>query len=375
MTDTVTQRKCPACKAPLLPHEATCPNCNASVKPAKRSGTRCRCRECGAKFRTESMPGTQVDCPKCGDPVKVPYPESFAMAASLASKESRPRKKLGPGWDVTWDGLDRLYFYGTIAGFTLLAWFTCVVVLAIVIFIPFVTGLFWTPYIFLVGLAAMIVRQALESDQDMRIWGAYIVLGILVSIPVLGLFVTLAVIPLGFFVLGIALIMSGVRLLKCLAIPAESHARPFIIGSVLLLLVGLGFFAAAAVQAALNITSMLDPAGVPYLEQLLLSGVLFIILANCLFALFLRLIPAFMEDAATSEAVTNYVMYVFGFAIAALVLTGLLHSGALVGEGIGMQQMGPNIARIIFLTLVGINVYLLLRSISASRDIIGHHLR
>ena len=369
-------RQCPDCKAPLLEHESTCPNCGRQVQAKKRKGHRCTCKECGKKFRAQdATPGSLVDCPMCGQPVKVPRPESIAVATSLASKQSRPRKKLGAGWDTTWEGLDRLYFYGLISGFTLLAWMTCIIVLPIFVFLPMIVRVPWAPYGILVGLSGLIVRHGLEDDEDMRVWGAFIGLGWLVSIPILGLFVALAVFLGGFGVLVIAMIMAGVRLLKCLAIPAESNARPFIISSVLLLLLGLLFFAGAGIQGVLNFRSLRNPTEIPYLEQLLLSGILLIILANCLFALFLRLIPAFLEDYSTSESITIYVIYVFAFAVVGLILTGLLHSGVLIGSGIGMEQMGPNIARIVFLTLVGINVYLLLKSISASRDIIGHHLR
>lgn len=371
------QRKCPSCQAPLLPHESKCPNCNARVKAVKRKGPRCTCDACGAKFRAEgALPGAWVDCPECAQQVQVPQSDRTIRAATqLASKKSRPRKKLVPGWDVTWDGLDRLYFHGSIAGLALVSWLTCAVVLALVVLMPILTGFLWMWYILLAGLGAFVMRYALETDQDLRLWGGFVALGVLVAIPIVGLLVALVVFLIGFMVLGITLIMAGIRLLKCLAIPADSHARPFIVGSVLLLLLGLGFFAAAFVQAALHITSLGDPTGVPYLEEMLLSGVLVIILANCLFALFLRLIPAVLEDPTTSEMVTNYVMFVFGFAVAALALTGLLHSGVLQGQGIGMEQMGPNVARIIFLTLVGIDVYMLLKSISASRDAIGYHLR
>jgi hypothetical protein len=371
------QRKCPSCQAPLLAHEARCPNCNAKVQPVKRKGPRCACDACGAKFRAEgALPGAWVDCPNCGQQVQAPRSDKTIRASTqLASKRSRPRKKLGPGWDVTWDGLDRLYFHGSLAGLALLGWLTCIVVLTFVVFLPIMTGFLWIWYMMLAGLGSFIMYYALHSDQDLRLWGAFVALGVLVAIPIAGVLVAAVVFLIGFLILCFTLLMAGIRLLKCLVIPAESHARPFIVGSVLLLLLGLGFFAGAFVQAALNITSLRDPAGIPYLEEILLSGVLMIILANCLFSLFLRLISAFMEDPAINETVTGYVIFVFGFAVIALILTGLLHSGVLQGEGIGMDQMGPNIARIIFLALVGIDVYLLLKSISASRDAIGYHLR
>ncbi len=188
------QLKCLNCKAPLLRHESICPNCNTKVKAQKRKGHRCTCKDCGTKFRAEgATPGSLVDCPKCGAEVKVPRPESIAVATTLASMESRPRKKLGAGWDTTYDGLDRLYFYGCISGFTLLAWTTCLVVGAMFVFIPMLVRAPWAPYVLLIGLSGLIIRHALEDDEDMRLWGAYIGLGWLVAIPLLGLFLTLAI--------------------------------------------------------------------------------------------------------------------------------------------------------------------------------------
>jgi hypothetical protein len=371
------QRSCPSCKAPLMPYESTCPNCKADVPVEKQKGPRCVCDACGRKFRAVSgaAMGSMVDCPECGQPVKVPWEDRTLVAsAGLESTKRRTRRRLGAGWDSIHDALDRVYFYGCVAGFVLIAWLTCAVVAAAMIFIPFVS-LPWTPYLVLAAISTFVVRRAIAEDEDLRLYLTFIALGWAVAVPVLGLFVLLAVFGLGFFALAGSSVMASIHLLKCLAVPAETRARPFIIGTIASLLLGVAFFAGGAVQGLRNIAGLMQPNDVPYLQEFLLSGILLTILGNCLFAVFLRLIPNVFGDQSTGEYVTNYLMFIFAFAVGALVLTWLIASGALVSEQRFSEQLGPSIAWIVFVTLASVNVAWLLKCVSAARDDIRPHFR
>ena len=361
-----------------MPYESTCPNCQAEVPVEKQKGPRCVCGECGRKFRAAvgAAMGSTVDCPECGQPVQVPWEDrTLAAPVRLESTKRRSRRRLGAGWDTIHDALDRVYFYGCVAGFVLIAWLTCAIVAAAVIFIPFVVRVPWAPYVVLASITGMALRRAWEEEEDLRIYGAYIALGWLVAVPVLGLLVLLPVFGLGFFALVGSSIMASIHLLKCLAVPAETRARPFIIGTITSLLLGVAFFAGGAVQGLRNLAGLMQPNEVPYLQEFLLSGILLTILGNCLFAVFLRLIPNVFGDQSTGEYVSNYLVYIFAFAVGALLLTWLIASGVLVSEQRFSEQLGPSIAWIVFVTLGSVNVAWLLKCVSAARDDIRPHFR
>jgi hypothetical protein len=372
------QRTCPSCKAPLMPYETTCPNCKAEVPLEQRKGPRCVCGACGKKFRAApgAAMGSAVDCPECGQEVQVPWDDrTLAPSAGLESTKRRTRRRLGAGWDTIHDALDRVYFYGCVAGFILIAWLTCAIVAAAMIFIPFVSAVPWMPYLVLTAISAFVVRRAIAEDEDLRPYLTFIVLGWAVAVPVVGLLVLLAIFGLGFFVLAGSSVMASIHLLKCLSVPAETRARPFIIGTIASLLLGVVFFAGGAFQGLRNLAGLMQPNEVPYLQEFLLSGILLTLLGNCLFAVFLRLIPNVFADKSTGEYVTNYLVYIFAFAVGALLLTWLIVSGVLVSEQRFSEQLGPSIAWIVFVTLGSINIAWLLKCVSAARDDIRPHFR
>lgn len=370
------QRSCPACKAPLMPYESTCLNCKAEVPIDKPKGSRCVCEACGRKFRSGSAAkGSLVDCPNCGEPVQVPWDDkTLAPSVGLESKRRRSRRNLGPGWDTIHAALDGVYLWGCIAGFVLVAWLTCGVVAAAMIFIPLVSTT-WTPYLVLGGITAFILRRAIAEDEDLRIYGVFLALGWIVAIPVIGLLVLLPVVGLGFLALAGSSVMVSIHLLRCLSVPSETRARPFIIGAIVCLLLGVAFFAGGAIQAVRNLAGLMQPHEIPYLQEFFLSGILLTILGNCLFAVFLRLIPSVFGDQSTGDYVTNYLVYVFLFACGALILTGVIATGALVSEDRFSAQLGPSIAWITFVTLGAINIAWLIKCVSAARDDIRPHFR
>jgi len=135
------------------------------------------------------------------------------------------------------------------------------------------------------------------------------------------------------------------------------------------------FFFGGIVQGFRNLAGLMQPNEIPYLQEFLLAGILLTILGNCLFVIFLRLIPNVFGDKSTGEYVTGYLIYVFVFAVGALLLTFLIVSGVLVSEQRFAEQVGPSVAWIVYVLLGSINVAWLLKCVSAARDDIRPHYR
>lgn len=376
---------CTRCDAPLLSHETVCPHCQTPAPPpARPKGIRCTCTKCGTRFRVpKSQAGKTVDCRQCGKPVRVPQPDRPVDARMLvaAAPDAPQIRTYEDGWDDTREGLNRVYFFGCIAGFTLIAWLTSAVVLGmfVVLFIMFPTRP-WMPFMLLIALSGGAVRGALESEHDIRLYAGYIALAWLLAtpflgVPWLGVIVLALVFGGGFAVLLICLFGGGYGLVDALAIPASAHARGWLLGTLAAFGLAVACFVGAIVMGAIHINELADPVGIPWFEELLLGGTFLVILGNCLFGLFLWRIPHIFGDRATAAYVGRYLAYMFTFATAAVLISLLLQTGALESSSQDFAQTGPFIARVVYVLLGIINLFWLLQCVAAARDDIRPYFR
>jgi hypothetical protein len=263
----------------------------------------------------------------------------------------------------------------------LIAWLTTIVVVSlfVVMFIMFPERP-WMAFVMLTGLSVGAFRAAWESEHDLRLYGAYVALAWLLAlpflgIPIIGTVVLGTIFGGGFAVLLGCLFGGGYGLLDALAIPEASGARAWIRATLGVLGLAAACFAGAVVTGVMHFNQLLEPVGVPWLEELLLAGSFLIILANGTFAMFLRRIPDFFRDRATAAYLNRYLGFLCVFAGSALLLTVLLQTGALESKMKDYEQTGPFIARIAYVVLATINLFWLLQCVAAARDDIRPYFR
>ncbi|MEX0727943.1 MAG: hypothetical protein WD065_16825 [Planctomycetaceae bacterium] len=359
---------------------------------------RCVCDSCQARFRVQkSSTSRKMKCKNCGHIITIP---AVAEATNVAQStdpsvsndtllsESGSCKMLSHEWERTLDGLDSLYLYGAISGFVLIAWLTIFVVLFFLLMAAAgVAQRMLSPHagnmmaFMLMAISSFtVLRKGWESDEDLRFHVAFLALGWLYFMtsllsPFLGAVILLGVLGGGIAVIIASLCRGMMGIVNCLEIPENTRAKPWIRATLALFGLALAMFAAAIILAMFHFREILRLADIRGLESLLIGGIALLTIANVMFALFLRIIPAVFRDNMTASYINNYVVYACFFLIITLFIAYLLLNGSLESNFRVLKNTGPNIARIVYVVFAGVNLYWLLRCIDAARNDIRPYSR